>query len=131
MLFRSVSVSVNVMNKPGQGQTIAVAYTNSHAGDAHYLLILGSSWVTNAINTGSTSTHRDLTPITKLFDTDLVMFVPSSTGMQSVKDMTDALVKGSAPMSFGFSTSAGNASHIVLAEIARSVGYDEIGRAHV
>lgn len=120
----TVSVPVNVINRPGQGQAVAVAYTNTHPGDAHYLIILGSSWVTTAINTGSTTTHRDLTPITKLFDTDLVMYVPAGSSMRTVKDMADALVKGASPMSFGFSTSAGNASHIVLAEIARMSGYD-------
>jgi putative tricarboxylic transport membrane protein len=120
----AVSVPVNVMNKPGQGQTIAVAYTNTHAGDGHYLIVLGSSWVTTAINTGSTSTHSDLTPITKLFDTDLVMYVPADSPLRTVKDMAGAMTKGATPLSFGFSTSAGNASHIVLAEIARASGFD-------
>ena len=120
----AVNVPVNVINKPGQGQAIAVAYTNAHAADAHYLIVLGSSWVTTAINTGSSTSHRDLTPITKLFDTDLVLYVPAGSTLRTIRDMADALVKGNAPMSFGFSTSAGNASHIVLAEIARMSGYD-------
>lgn len=88
----AVSVPVNVINKPGQGQAIAVAYTNAHAGDPHYLIILGSSWVTTAINTGSTTSHRDLTPITKLFDTDLVLYVPSASPMRhaEAKKFADA-----------------------------------------
>ncbi len=115
---------LTVMNKPGQGQTLAIAYVNAHAADAHYLLILGSSWVTTAITTGSTLTHRDLTPIIKLFDTDLVMYVAAGSPMRSMKDVADTLVKGAAPLSFAFSTSAGNASHIALAELARIAGYD-------
>jgi putative tricarboxylic transport membrane protein len=120
----AVPMPMTVMNKPGQGQTIAIAYMNAHAADPHYLLILGSSWVTTAITTGSNLTHRDLTPITKLFDTDLVMFVPAGSPIRSIKDVADALMKGAAPLSFGFSTSAGNVSHIALAEIARIAGYD-------
>ena len=71
----AVPVPTMVMNKPGQGQSLSVAYVNTHPADPHYLVVLGSSWVTTAITTGSNSTHRDLTPIIKAFDGDLVMFV--------------------------------------------------------
>jgi putative tricarboxylic transport membrane protein len=118
-----VPTSMTVMNKPGQGQSLGVAYVNSHQGDPHFLLILGSSWVTTAINTRSTTTHRDLTPIMKLVDTDLVVFVPADSQLRSVKDLVEGLRKG-ASFSFGFSTSAGNASHIALAELARIAGTD-------
>lgn len=120
----AVPVSMTVMNKPGQGQSLAVAYVNSHPADSHYLLILGSSWVTTAITTGSTSTLRDLTPIVKLMDGDLVFFVPADSPIRSMKDLVDALRKDAASLSFAFSTSAGNSSHIALAEIARFAGGD-------
>jgi putative tricarboxylic transport membrane protein len=112
-------ISMTVMNKPGQGQSVAVAYVNSHPGDPHYLVILGSSWVTTAITTRSTTTHRDLTPIVKLVDTDLVMYVPPDSPLRNVKDVVETLKKGAPPLSFGFSTAAGNASHIALAQLAR------------
>ncbi len=120
----AVPVPMTVMNKPGQGQSLAVAYVNAHPADPHYLIILGSSWVTTAITTGSTSTHRDLTPIIKALDGDLVVFVPADSPIRSIKDMVDGLGKGVAPISFGFSTSAGNSSHIALAELARIAGFD-------
>ncbi len=120
----AVPVPMNVMNKPGQGQSLAVAYINSHPADPHYLIILGSSWVTTAINTGSTSTHRDLTPIAKMLDGDLVMYVPIGSPVRNVKDVLDGLSKGATPMSFGFSTSAGNTTHIAMAELARMAGVD-------
>jgi len=116
--------SMTVMNKPGQGQSLGVAYVNAHPGDPHYLVILGSSWVTTAITTRSTSTHRDLTPILKMVDTDLVMFVPADSSFRNVKDVIDALKKGGPALSFGFSTAAGNASHIALAQLARYAELD-------
>lgn len=117
------SISMTVMNKPGQGQSLGVAYVNSHPGDPHYLLILGSSWVTTAITTRSATTHRDLTPIIKLVDTDLVVFVPPDSALRNIKDIVDGMRKA-APLSFGFSTSAGNASHIALAQLARYADAD-------
>ena len=120
----ALPVPATVMNRPGQGQSLSVAYVNAHPADPHYLVILGSSWVTTAITTGSTSTHRDLTPIIKAFDGDLVMFVPGGSPIRSIKEMVDGFTKGAVPFSFGFSTAAGNSSHIALAEIARIAGYD-------
>ena len=120
----AVAVPTTVMNRPGQGQSLSVAYVNAHAGDLHYLIILGSSWVTTAITTGSGSTHRDLTPIIKAVDGDLVLFVNGGSPVHHMKDIVDGLAKNVAAYSFGFSTSAGNASHIALAELARIAGAD-------
>ena len=36
---RYVEVPVNVMNRPGGGNTVAWNYLNSHAGDGHYLMV--------------------------------------------------------------------------------------------
>lgn len=120
----AVPVPVTVMNKPGLGQSLAVVYVNAHPADPHYLVILGSSWVTTAITTGSTSTHRDLTPIIKAVDGDLVLFVTTGLPVRNMKDIVDGLAKNVTAFSFGFSTSAGNTSHIALAELARIAGAD-------
>ena len=120
----ALPVPAVVVNKPGQGQALSVAYLNTHAGDPHYLVILGSSWVTTSITSGSASTHRDLTPIVKMVDTDLVLYVNAGSPLRNTKDMVDGLAKNVAAYSFGFSTSAGNASHIALAELARIAGAD-------
>jgi putative tricarboxylic transport membrane protein len=118
------AASMSVVNKPGQGQSLAVAYVNAHPADPHYLLILGSSWVTTAINTGTSSTHRDLSPIIKLMNGDLVFFVPADSQIRNVQEIADVVRKGVASLSFGISTSAGNSLHIALAELARLAGAD-------
>ena len=120
----ALPVPALVVNKPGQGQALSVAYLNTHVGDPHYLVILGSSWVTTSITNGSASTHRDLTPIVKVADTDLVLYVNAGSPLRNTKDIVDGLAKNVAAYSFGFSTSAGNASHIALAELARIAGED-------
>jgi putative tricarboxylic transport membrane protein len=120
----ALPVPTAVINKPGQGQSLSVAYLNTHVGDPHYLVILGSSWVTTSITNGSTSTHRDLTPIVKMVDTDLVLYVNAGSPLRNMKDLVDSLAKNVATLSFGYSTSAGNASHIALAELARIAGAD-------
>ena len=120
----AVPQSITVVNKPGQGQTVAAAYVSSRPGDPHCLFLVGSSWVTTSIATRATTTHRDFTPITKLIDGDLVMSVLADSPIRSVKDLVEGLRKDVAAYSFGFSTSAGNSSHIALAELARHAGAD-------
>src|SRR5262245_4034994 len=120
----NAAASMTVVNKPGQGQSLAVAYVNSHQGDPHYLLILGSSWVTTAIATRVTTTHHDLTPIMRVIDTDLVVSVPADSPLRTIRELVEGLRKDVSTYSFGFSTSAGNASHIALAELARHAGAD-------
>lgn len=120
----ALPVPLNVINKPGQGQALSVAYLNTHAGDPHYLVVLGSSWVTSAIHAGGGAPHRELTPIIKAVDGDLVMYVNAGSPVRNMKDIADSLAKNITAYSFGFSTSAGNSSHIALAELARIVGAD-------
>ena len=120
----ALPVPVNVINKPGQGQALSVAYLNTHARDPHYIVVLGSSWVTSAIHAGGGPPHRELTPIIKAFDGDLVMYVNTASPVRNMKDLAASLAKDIGGYSFAFSTSAGNSSHIALAEMARIVGAD-------
>ncbi len=120
----ALPVPLNVINKPGQGQALSVAYLNAHVGDPHYLVVLGSSWVTSAIHAGGSAPHRDITPIIKAFDGDLVMYVNAGSPLRNMKDLADGLAKNMGTHSFAFSTSAGNSSRIALAELARIVGAD-------
>src|SRR5262245_8380078 len=46
---RLLEVPSSVVNKPGGGGTIAQAYLNQHAGDAHYFEITATSLLTNNI----------------------------------------------------------------------------------
>src|SRR5512140_1096338 len=46
---RMLEVSSSVVNKPGGGGTLAQAYLNQRAGDAHYLEISATSLLTNPI----------------------------------------------------------------------------------
>jgi len=41
------------MNKPGGGQTIAFSYLASHPGNAHYLALASSSWITTVAGGGT------------------------------------------------------------------------------
>src|SRR5262245_50443026 len=114
---RLIPVSMSVVNKPGGGQTIAMAYLGSHPANPHYLALASSSWLTTIAGArGGGTTHRDVTPIARLFTEYQVFFVAADSPIKSMADVRDRLRKDPASVSFAYSVGVGN---------------PQIGRAHV
>jgi putative tricarboxylic transport membrane protein len=116
--------TVNVVNKPGGGQTVAFAYLNTHQGNPHFLGLASSSWLTTVAAGRGTGGPRDFTPIVKLLDEYQVYFVRADSPISSARDIQERLRKDPASISFGISTAAGNPIHISVAELARLAGVD-------
>jgi putative tricarboxylic transport membrane protein len=115
---------INVVNKPGGGQSVAFAYLNTHANNPHYLGLASSSWLTTVAGGRGTLTPKDFTPIIKLLDEYQVYFVRADSPIQNARDIVERLKKDPASVTFGISTSAGNPIHISVAEIGRLAGAD-------
>ena len=119
-----VSAPINVVNKPGGGQSVSFAYLNTHPNNPHYLGLASSSWLTTIAAGRGTVTPRELSPIIKLLDEFQVYFVRADSPIKSARDIVDGLRKNPAALSFGISTAAGNPIHISVGEIARLAGAD-------
>src|SRR5688572_2493045 len=115
---------VQVVNKPGGGQSVAFSYLNTHPGSNYYLGLASSSWLTTIAGGRGTVTHRDLTPIVKFLDEYQLYFVRADSPIKTARDIVERLKKDPASVSFGFSTAAGNPSHISIAQLARHAGAD-------
>jgi putative tricarboxylic transport membrane protein len=121
---RLIPGSMSVVNKPGGGQTIAMSYLNSHAGNAHFLALASSSWLTTlAAGTGEV-THRDVTPIARLFTEYQVYYAKADSPLRSMAEVRDRLKKDPAAVSFGFSVAPGSPLHISIADVAAAAGQD-------
>ena len=88
---RLLEVPLNVVNKPGGGGTIAQAYMNQRAGDAHYFEITATSILTNHITGRTTSGHRDYTPVVMLYDEYLGFAVLADSPIKDGRQLLDAL----------------------------------------
>jgi putative tricarboxylic transport membrane protein len=120
-----IPVSMNVVNKPGGGQTIAMGYLNSHPGNPHFLALASSSWMTTIAGArGSGLTHRDVTPIVRLFTEYQVFFVRTESPLKSMADVRDRLKKDPDSVSFAYSVGAGNPLHISIIDVAATAGVD-------
>jgi putative tricarboxylic transport membrane protein len=121
---RLIDVAVSVINKPGGGSTIAQAYLNQHAGDAHYYEISATSLLTNHITGKSALSHKDFTPIAMLSDEYIGFAVKADSPLRSGKDLLDILKTRPESLPIGIATAAGNTNHIAAGIVAKSAGGD-------
>src|SRR5688572_5498664 len=98
-----VNTPINVVNKPGGGQSVAFAYLNTHPNNPHFLGLASSSWLTTVAAGRGTVTPRELSPITKLLDEFQVYFVRADSPIKNARDIVDNLRKNPASLSFGIS----------------------------
>jgi putative tricarboxylic transport membrane protein len=119
-----VPVALNVVNKPGGGGTIAQAYLNQHAADAHYFELTATSLLTNYIVGRSASSHRDYTPVVMLYDEYLGFAVAADSPIKDGRQLLDALRRQPETLPIGIATTLGNTNHIGAAIVAKAAGTD-------
>lgn len=121
---RLIGVTATVVNKPGGGGSIAQAYLNQHAGNAHYFEITATSILTNHITGKSQHGHKDFTPIAMLYDEYLGFLVRQDSPLKTGKDLLAALKQSPEALAVGIATAAGNTNHIAAGLAARAAGAD-------
>lgn len=118
-------VPMTIVNKPGAGQVVGVAYMNQQPADGHHIGIVSVSFMTNYITGRSPIGHNELTPIAHLFGEYVGFAVKPDSKIKTGKDLL-AILKAdpgaiSASMSGG---GAGNHNHLALATVTSAVGGD-------
>jgi putative tricarboxylic transport membrane protein len=116
-----VGGAVRVTNRGGAGGTIGLAEFAKSKGDGTSLMVMGLVMV-GAIQTNNAPvTLEAVTPIARLTNEYLVIAVPASSKIQTLKDFTEALRKdpGGTAIAGG---SRGGSDHILAALLAESAG---------
>jgi len=121
---RLLDVTATVVNKPGGGGTIAQAYLNQRAGDAHVWEIAATSLLTNHITGKSALSHRDFTPIAMLSDEYIGFLVRADSPLKTGQDLLKLLMSDPESLSVGIATAAGNTNHIAAGLAAKAAGGD-------
>ena len=115
---------LTVVNRPGGGGTVGIAYINSHEGDGHYVSVQALPLVTNSITGLSKVGLDDVTPLA-VFVTEQVLFsVPAASPIKSGKDLVAMMRKDPGSVSFAVSSSPGGQSHIATAMWLKAAGVD-------
>ncbi len=118
-------VPMTIVNKPGAGQVVGVAYMNSQPPDGHHIGIVSVSFMTNYITGRSPIGHTDLTPIAHLFGEYVAFAVKPDSKIKTGKDLLAMLAADPGSISASMSGGgAGNHNHLALATVTRAVGGD-------
>jgi len=110
-----VEVPVTVVNKAGGAGSIAFAYLNQHAGDAHYIALSPVNLITNHVTRLSQIHHRDITPVAQILSEYTVVLVRNDSSLGSVRDLIERLRRDPGALTVSVGTARGNGPHISLA----------------
>jgi len=112
-----------VVNKPGGNQTLAVAYLNQHANDAHYLLLANPTVFSNEIAGITPQRYTDLSLVANLLSEHTVFTVRTDSAFKSVNDLFEKLKADPASIAIGI-VSRGGPNHLTLSSAVKAAGID-------
>jgi putative tricarboxylic transport membrane protein len=121
---RLIDVATSVVNKPGGGGNIALAYLSQHSADGHYLEIASALLLTNHIAGKSPLGYLDFTPLALLTSEYLAFAVKADSPLKTGKDLAAQLRKDPGSISIAVGTSLGGVNHAAAALIAKAAGAD-------
>ena len=119
-----VDVNTIVVNKPGAGQTLALAYLNQHAGNGHYLSVVSGILFSNFHTGKTTFAYTDFTPVVVLFNEATVFAVKADGAFRNAKDLFDRLRRDPHAPSFAVGSTLGSATHVAAALTVKAAGGD-------
>lgn len=124
MTATGTAKSVQVVNVPGAGGTVGLAqFVNGAKGDGNQLLTMGITMVGAILTNKSPVTLDAVTPIARLTGDALVIVVPASSPLKTVKDLAAALKADTSKVVWA-GGSAGGADHILAGLVAKAAGGD-------
>jgi len=119
-----VNVPLNVVNKPGAGGAIAIAYIQQNAGKGAFIAVGSNTLLTNHITKKKAVNPADLTPLAILINEYISFNVKGDSPISDAKDLIARLKKDPGAVVLGISSALGNINHIAFATVAREAGID-------
>ncbi|MBI1894126.1 MAG: tripartite tricarboxylate transporter substrate binding protein [Candidatus Rokubacteria bacterium] len=116
-----VTGAIRLSNRGGAGGTIGLAEFAKSKGEGGSLMVMGLVMVGAILTNKSPVTLESVTPIARLTSEYLVIAVPESSKIRTLRDFTEALKKdpGAVAIAGG---SRGGSDHILAALVAEAVG---------
>lgn len=118
-----VKVPVSVVNKPGGGGAVSIAYLNQRAGDAHFIAVNTPNIIANDIN-GRSVRYTEVTPLATMASQYTMLAVRVDSPLRSGKDLMERLRKDPASLAVSTPTTLGSINHMAYALVARAGGVD-------
>jgi len=121
---KMLPVTASVVNKAGGGNAVGFAYLNSRAGDGHAVLVTPFTIITNRITGANPLNYQDITPLAMLADEHIGFVVNAASPIRSGRDLLERLKKDPESVSMALASALGNANHIAVCLVGKTVGAD-------
>jgi putative tricarboxylic transport membrane protein len=118
-----VTAPVLIVNKPGGNQTVAVAYLQQHAGNAHHLLMANPTVVTNYLAGITPLSPAELTPIALLLVEHTAISVRADSPIRNLQDLAARLKADPDSMALGI-VARGGVNHLAVSLAVKASGVD-------
>ncbi len=119
-----VEQPIAVVNKPGGGGAVGLAYLAQHAGDGHYMQIVAQPLLSNQIAGRSKLHYTDFTPLAILGVEYVCIVVRADSPLKDAKELIERLRKDPGAVSIAIGTALGNATHSSVAHALKAAGVD-------
>lgn len=121
-----VSVPMVVVNKPGGGQGVGLAYLQQRKGDPYTIAAFSVPLLLINLTGQTKLSYKDTTPIARLLCDYAVFAVPKDSPYKSINDVMEALKKDPKSIKVGGSSSPGAADHIQFLVAAKAAGITDL-----
>ena len=118
------TATLTVVDKAGGGNAVGFNYLNSRPADGHAVLVTPFTIITNKITGANPINYQDITPISMLADEHIAFVVSANSPIKSGRDLLERLKKDPASVSMALAAALGNANHIAVSLVGKSVGAD-------
>jgi putative tricarboxylic transport membrane protein len=113
-----------VVDKAGGGNAVGFNYLNSRPADGHAILVTPFTIITNRITGANPINYQDITPLAMLADEHIAFVVNVNSPMKTGKDLLERLRRDPAAVSMALASALGNANHIAVSLVGKTVGAD-------
>lgn len=125
-----IPVPVNVVNKPGGGGVLSIAYLNQQGSDGRYIAVGSPSLLINHISGKSPIGLNDVKSLALLFSEYIVIAVRNDSPIKAGADLIQRMKADPTSVSAAVATARGGMQHITVGRIAKAIGAD-VGKLRV
>jgi putative tricarboxylic transport membrane protein len=111
-----------VLNKPGGGGAVGLAYLFQKRGDDYELVVYSPPLIINTLNKTFTQNYKELTPLAKLITDYQIFIVRADSPYKTFQDLLGALKKSPGAVKFAGGSSPGSMDHLAFVKAAKSAG---------
>ena len=113
---------ISVLNKPGGGGAVGLAYIFSKKADDNELVVFSPPLIINTLNKTFTQNYKELTPLAKLITDYQVFIVKADSPYKTFKDLLAAVKKNPGAVKFAGGSSPGSMDHLAFCKVAKLAG---------